>query len=151
MKTLTAPRPALRRVTGYTLIAAAAFTLAAQAAVAQEAPPPDNAPGATQNTGNTDPPGRVARLNYTSGAVTTEPAGATDWSYAQINRPLTTGDQLWNDQNARAELHIGSTAVRLGDVDQPRHPQSRRHQRAAQSRARHVVDPRARTRAGLDL
>jgi hypothetical protein len=115
MKTLTAPRPALRRVTGYTLIAATAFTLAAQAAIAQEAPPPDNAPGVTQNTGNTDPPGRVARLNYTSGAVTTEPAGATDWSYAQINRPLTTGDQLWDDQNARAEMHIGSTAVRLGD------------------------------------
>ena len=46
--------------------------------------------------------------------MTTEPAGATDWSYAQINRPLTTGDQLWNDQNARSELHIGSTAVRLG-------------------------------------
>jgi hypothetical protein len=115
MKKLTAPRPALRRVTGYTLIAAAAFTLAAQTALAQEAPPPDNAPGATRNTGDTDPPGRVARLNYTSGAVTTEPAGATDWSYAQINRPLTTGDQLWDDQNARAELHIGSTAVRLGD------------------------------------
>ena len=115
MKLLAAPRPALRRVTGYTLIAVAVFTLAAQTGVAQEAPPPDSAPGATQNTGNIDPPGRVARLNYTSGAVTTEPAGATDWSYAQINRPLTTGDQLWDDQSARAELHIGSTAVRLGD------------------------------------
>ena len=115
MKKLTAPRLALRRVTGYTLIAAAVFTLAAQTTFAQEAPP-DNAPAVAQNTGNTDPPGRVARLNYTSGAVTTEPAGATDWSYAQINRPLTTGDQLWDDQNARAELHIGSTAVRLGDT-----------------------------------
>jgi hypothetical protein len=115
MKTLAAPRPVLRRVTGTTLIAAAVFTLAAQTSVAQEAPPPDNAPGAAQNSGNIDPPGRVARLNYTSGAVTTEPAGATDWSYAQINRPLTTGDQLWDDQNARAELHIGATAVRLGD------------------------------------
>lgn len=61
-----------------------------------------------------DPPGRIARLNYMAGTVTTEPAGASDWSYAQINRPLTTGDQLWNDQNARSELHVGSTAVRLG-------------------------------------
>ncbi|WP_321794369.1 DUF6600 domain-containing protein [Caballeronia sp. J97] len=61
-----------------------------------------------------DPPGRIARLNYMAGTVTTEPAGAGDWSYAQINRPLTTGDQLWNDENARSELHIGSTAVRLG-------------------------------------
>jgi hypothetical protein len=119
MKTLTAPSRSMRRLTGstlvgYTLIAAAAFTLATQASLAQEAPP-DNAPAATQNSVPTDPPGRVARLNYSSGAVTTEPAGATDWAYAQINRPLTTGDQLWNDQNARSELHIGSTAVRLGE------------------------------------
>ena len=49
-----------------------------------------------------------------AGAVTTEPAGASDWSYAAVNRPLTTGDQLWDDANARSELHIGSTAVRLG-------------------------------------
>ncbi|WP_144156849.1 DUF6600 domain-containing protein [Paraburkholderia sp. BCC1885] len=114
-KTFTVSRPALRHVTGYTLIAAAVCSLAAQTSFAQEGPPPDDAPSATQSAGNVDPPGRVARLNYTSGAVTTEPAGATDWSYAQINRPLTTGDQLWDDQNARAELHIGSTAVRLGD------------------------------------
>jgi hypothetical protein len=98
-----------------TLIAAAAFMLAAQASLAQNAPPPGAAAPAEAAAGqNTDPPSRVARLNYTAGAVTTEPAGATDWSYAQINRPLTTGDQLWDDQNARAELHIGSTAVRLG-------------------------------------
>lgn len=113
MKTLAKQKRTLRHATGYTLIAAAAFTLAAQSVVAQEAPL-DIAPAATQATANTDPPGRVARLNYTSGAVTTEPAGATDWAYAQINRPLTTGDQLWNDQNARSELHIGSTAVRMG-------------------------------------
>jgi hypothetical protein len=92
------------------LIAAAAFVFAAQAALAQQAAP---APQGVA-TENSDPPGRVARLNYMAGTVTTEPAGAADWSYAQINRPLTTGDQLWNDQNARSELHIGSTAVRLG-------------------------------------
>ncbi|MFM0031630.1 FecR protein [Paraburkholderia madseniana] len=110
MRTVTTPQQSKRRITGYTLIAAAAFLFAAQATFAQEAE--QAPPGAASQ--NTDPPGRVARLNYTAGAVTTEPAGATDWSYAQINRPLTTGDQLWNDQNARSELHIGSTAVRLG-------------------------------------
>ncbi|MFM0009207.1 DUF6600 domain-containing protein [Paraburkholderia sediminicola] len=110
MKIVTTPQQSKRRFTGYTLIAAAAFLFAAQATLAQEAE--QAPPGAASQ--NTDPPGRVARLNYTAGAVTTEPAGATDWSYAQINRPLTTGDQLWNDQNARSELHIGSTAVRLG-------------------------------------
>ncbi|WP_233802646.1 DUF6600 domain-containing protein [Paraburkholderia sp. HP33-1] len=100
-----------RRMTGYTLIAAAVVALATQASLAQEAPP---APQTAAAVAAGDPPGRIARLNYTAGAVTTEPAGAADWSYAQINRPLTTGDQLWNDQNARSELHIGSTAVRLG-------------------------------------
>ncbi|WP_051888406.1 DUF6600 domain-containing protein [Caballeronia sordidicola] len=60
-----------------------------------------------------DPPGRVARLNYFDGSVTLEPAGATDWSYAELNRPLTTGDQLWVDSGARGELHAGSTALRL--------------------------------------
>jgi hypothetical protein len=73
---------------------------------------PPEAAGQTQAQG--DPPGRVARLNYMAGAVTAEPAGASDWSYAQLNRPLTSGDQLWTDENARSELHIGSTAVRLG-------------------------------------
>lgn len=109
MRTVATPQPSKRRITGYTLIAAATFLFVAQATLAQEGE--QAPPGAASQ--NTDPPGRVARLNYTAGAVTTEPAGATDWSYAQINRPLTTGDQLWNDQNARSELHIGSTAVRL--------------------------------------
>jgi len=42
-----------------------------------------------------------------------EPAGATDWAYAELNRPLTTGDQLWADSGAKGELHVGSTALRL--------------------------------------
>ncbi|WGS48961.1 FecR domain-containing protein [Paraburkholderia sp. D15] len=110
MRTLTTHQNSKRRSTGYTLIAAAAFLFAAQAGIAQEMQQPAPQVAASQNT---DPPGRVARLNYMAGTVTTEPAGATDWSYAQVNRPLTTGDQLWNDQNSRSELHIGSTAVRL--------------------------------------
>ncbi|MGI4813344.1 MAG: DUF6600 domain-containing protein [Janthinobacterium lividum] len=61
-----------------------------------------------------DPPGRVVRLNYLSGAVSILPAGATDWSSGELNRPLTTGDQVWADNDARAELHIGSAALRLG-------------------------------------
>jgi FecR protein len=60
-----------------------------------------------------DPPGRVARLNYTSGSVSFQPGGEGDWLTAVTNRPLTTGDNLWTDQNSRAELHIGSTAIRM--------------------------------------
>jgi len=31
-----------------------------------------------------------------------------------LNRPLVTGDNLWADEDSRAEVHIGSTALRLG-------------------------------------
>jgi len=62
---------------------------------------------------DTDPPGRVARMNYTQGSVSFQPGGEGDWVEAVPNRPLTTGDNLWADQNSRAELHVGSTAIRL--------------------------------------
>ncbi|WP_146012765.1 DUF6600 domain-containing protein [Trinickia caryophylli] len=109
-KRTTSPLVTFRRLTSCVLAASAPFVLPPSPALAQSAPPL----GARAATQGGDPPGRVARLNYMAGTVTTEPAGASDWSYASVNRPLTTGDQLWNDANARSELHIGSTAVRLG-------------------------------------
>src|SRR5712672_1669661 len=60
-----------------------------------------------------DPPGRVARLNYMQGSVSFQPGGESDWVHASPNRPMTTGDNLWTDRNSRAELHVGSTAIRL--------------------------------------
>jgi hypothetical protein len=60
-----------------------------------------------------DPPSRVARLSYTKGEVSFEPAGTDDWASAVANRPITTGDKLWTDREARAELHIGSATIRL--------------------------------------
>ena len=57
-----------------------------------------------------DPPGRVARMNYSQGSVTFQPGGEGDWVTAVPNRPLTSGDNLWTDQGSRAELHVGSTA-----------------------------------------
>ena len=61
----------------------------------------------------TDPPGRVGRLSYMNGPVSIQPAGMTDWVDADVNRPLTTGDQVWVGDGARAEVHVGSTALRL--------------------------------------
>src|SRR5215469_4515861 len=60
-----------------------------------------------------DPPSRVARLNYENGPVSFRPGSADDWTAATPNYPLTAGDHLWADQGAQAEMHIGSTAVRL--------------------------------------
>jgi hypothetical protein len=61
-----------------------------------------------------DPPSRVARLNLIEGQVSFQPATITDWTVATLNYPVTIGDHLYADDNSRAELHIGTTAVRLG-------------------------------------
>jgi hypothetical protein len=61
-----------------------------------------------------DPPGRVARLNFSQGSVSFRPAGEEDWVTAVPNRPMVTGDDLWTDENSRAEVHVGSAAIRMG-------------------------------------
>ena len=60
-----------------------------------------------------DPPGRVARLGYMEGSVSFQPAGEDDWVGAVPNRPMTTGDKLWADQDSRAEVQLGSAVIRL--------------------------------------
>lgn len=62
-----------------------------------------------------DPPGRVARLSYISGVVSFKAAGTDDWTSAVLNRPLTTGDELWTDRDSRAELDLGHAFVRLDE------------------------------------
>jgi hypothetical protein len=89
------------------LLCAATF-LAPLRALAQDqdgGPPPTD-----------DPPTRVARISHTDGAVSFNPAGTDDWVGAVINRPMTTGDKLWADNGARAELHIGSASLRIGST-----------------------------------
>lgn len=63
-----------------------------------------------------DPPSRVARLSYVEGAVSFQPAGIEDWTAAERNRPLTTGDRLWTDQQSVAELDLGDAVLRLGGM-----------------------------------
>src|SRR5512143_852210 len=61
-----------------------------------------------------DPPGRVAHLSYLRGSVSFRPASVDDWTDATANYPLTTGDHIWADEDARGELQIGGAVVRLG-------------------------------------
>ncbi len=61
-----------------------------------------------------DPPGRVAFLSHSQGDVVYSPSGIDDWTRVVRNRPLIGGDRLWTDRDGRAELQIGSAAVRLG-------------------------------------
>ena len=60
-----------------------------------------------------DPPSRVARLGYVSGAVGFSPGGESDWMQATLNRPLTTGDRLWAEAGSLAEIEIGGAMIRM--------------------------------------
>jgi hypothetical protein len=60
-----------------------------------------------------DPPSRVARLSYLTGDVGFLPSGASTWSDANLNRPLTTGDRLSTGADARAELEFGGSNLRM--------------------------------------
>jgi hypothetical protein len=83
-------------------IAAVSLGLMLGLARAQDGAPPD-----------ADPPDRAARLSFIQGEVSMQPAGEDQWAPAMLNRPLTTGDQLWTEQDARAEIQVGAAAVRL--------------------------------------
>ena len=80
---------------------------------AQDQAQPDQAQPDQDDNSAQDPPGRVGRLNYSQGSVSFRPAGEDDWVTAVPNRPIVSGDDLWADENSRAEVHVGSTAIRL--------------------------------------
>jgi hypothetical protein len=99
------------------LAAGLAFTLQSPLGVSAQnaqAAPSSQGPQEPQNADDQDPPSRVARLNYVEGSVSFQPGGESDWVTAMLNRPLVTGDNLWADRDSQAEMHIGSTALRLG-------------------------------------
>ena len=98
-------------------------------------------------TDEQDPPGRVARLSFAEGQVSFQPAGEGDWVTATPNRPMVTGDNLWADESSRAEVHIGSAAIRLADKTgitflelSDRMTQLRLAQGAVYLRVRHIDD-----------
>jgi hypothetical protein len=62
-----------------------------------------------------DPPGRVAHLSVREGSVVFAPEGEDEWTELPRNRPLTTGDRLWTDRGARAELQLGTATVHVGN------------------------------------
>jgi hypothetical protein len=61
-----------------------------------------------------DPPGRVGRLADLQGAVSWWDDQSGQWTPAERNLPLTRGDRIATGDGARAELRVGSTALRLG-------------------------------------
>ncbi len=80
-----------------------------------------NPPAAQDNVDSTmspaaDPPTVVARLSVAQGNVSVEPASVDQFSPAEVNYPLTTGDRLWTDYDSLAEIQGGQLAVRMAQT-----------------------------------
>lgn len=87
----------------------------------QEAPPNgqyDAQASASANAANqtspTDPPARVASLQYMTGSISVQPQGTGDWVAGELNRPLTNSDNVWADKNSRAEISVGTGLIGIG-------------------------------------
>ena len=63
-----------------------------------------------------DPPKLVARISIIEGSVSLQPGGQGDWGSAAKNRPVTIGDKIWVDKDARAELQAGEATFHLGSM-----------------------------------
>lgn len=59
-----------------------------------------------------DPPSQVGRLSFASGPVSFRPGSLDVWTEAILNYPLTPGDHLWTDRNARAEVQVLYATIR---------------------------------------
>jgi hypothetical protein len=92
------------------------FFLLAQPSLAQDVqtPAPENS-STQENAAAQNPPARVARISYLKGNVSFLRAGLDQWSQAALNFPATTGDRIYTDKGARAELEAGPYTVRLSE------------------------------------
>jgi len=108
-------RNGLFRMFVVAMLAVAVGTTTAMAQAAPPPPPPEAQAAQGQDAQNPaqNPPGRVARLAYMSGQISIQPGGVDDWIAASQNRPLTSADRIWTDKQARAELTLGTAALRM--------------------------------------
>jgi hypothetical protein len=125
------------------------------------APPPPNgqmntAPGPAapdqqmvQDNGSDaqDPSSRVARMEFMDGQVSIQPGGVNDWVAGTLNRPMTTGDNVWTDKDSRAELNVGTGIFRMGSETSltlanvgDKTTQLQLHQGTLNLRVRHLYD-----------
>lgn len=66
-----------------------------------------------QDTLETEPPGRVGRVSLTQGKVSISGNVGESAVDALVNWPVTTRNLITTQPNARTELRIGSTAIRI--------------------------------------
>jgi len=60
-----------------------------------------------------DPPSQAGRLAYAEGTVSFHDDEQAGWSPAVVNTPLTSGDSIWTEPNARSEISVAGTRVRM--------------------------------------
>ena len=60
-----------------------------------------------------DPPLQAGRLAYTEGTVSFHDDEQVGCIPAVINTPLTSGDSIWTEPNARSEISVAGTRVRM--------------------------------------
>jgi hypothetical protein len=101
-------------------VTAAALVGAIVVARAQEAAPQEMqvqaGAGQESQAQAGDPPSQVARIGLLLGNVSVEPASVDQFSAAEVNAPMTTGDRIYADAGANAELQGANLAVRLGQL-----------------------------------
>ena len=95
-------------------VALAVSLLLAVPAMAQDGYPHQPGDDGAQGQQAGDPPSQVARISVVVGDVSVEPASVNQFSAAEVNLPLTTGDRVYADVGANAELETDQLAVRLG-------------------------------------
>ncbi len=61
-----------------------------------------------------EPPGRVGRMADFQGTVWVFEHELGDWAAALRNRPITSGDRISTAPDARAEVRVGSSVLRIG-------------------------------------
>lgn len=62
-----------------------------------------------------EPPGRVGRISFIEGTVSFYGDREDGWQKALLNYPVTSENSLWTEGNARAEVRIGPSAIRIND------------------------------------
>jgi hypothetical protein len=90
--------------------------LLAQSLFAQENSPAPYTLQTPAQASAENPPSRIARLSFAQGEVSFLRGGADQWAQASLNFPVTTGDRLYTQRGARAELELGQVAARLADA-----------------------------------
>jgi hypothetical protein len=99
---------------GWSAVAAIALMgVVGRTALAQQQGPEQAGFDAVQGQ-EADPPSQVARISLLAGNVSIEPASVDEFTAAEANYPLTTGDRMYADVGATAELQTDALAVRMG-------------------------------------